>query len=209
MGTTMTVALVENGGVTFGHVGDSRAYVLRDGELEQLTDDHSLVAELVRRRQALRRGGRAPPAALGDHARARHRPRRRRRHVHRRGARGRRLRALLRRADRHGCRRGDRRSAFRSGAGASGTPRTSSAPPREQGRRPGQHHRVSVRADRRAGGAGRTDARAHGRADRRGRAPDCYKTDRCSRVARMRCATSRAKTGRFILLAGRMGHGGG
>ena len=48
MGTTMTVALVEDGGVTFGHVGDSRAYVLRDGELEQLTDDHSLVAELVR-----------------------------------------------------------------------------------------------------------------------------------------------------------------
>ncbi|HZQ82847.1 MAG TPA: Stp1/IreP family PP2C-type Ser/Thr phosphatase [Gaiellaceae bacterium] len=50
MGTTMTVALVEpNGDVTFGHVGDSRAYVLRDGQLEQLTDDHSLVAELVRR----------------------------------------------------------------------------------------------------------------------------------------------------------------
>jgi protein phosphatase len=50
MGTTMTVALVEpNGTVTFGHVGDSRAYVLRDDQLEQLTDDHSLVAELVRR----------------------------------------------------------------------------------------------------------------------------------------------------------------
>jgi len=48
MGTTMTVALVEDAGITFGHVGDSRAYVLRDGELEQLTDDHSLVAELVR-----------------------------------------------------------------------------------------------------------------------------------------------------------------
>ncbi len=48
MGTTMTVALVEEVGVTFGHVGDSRAYVLRDGTLEQLTDDHSLVAELVR-----------------------------------------------------------------------------------------------------------------------------------------------------------------
>jgi len=48
MGTTMTVALVEAGGITFGHVGDSRAYVLRDGEIEQLTDDHSLVAELVR-----------------------------------------------------------------------------------------------------------------------------------------------------------------
>jgi len=48
MGTTMTVALVEDATVTFGHVGDSRAYVLRDGALEQLTDDHSLVAELVR-----------------------------------------------------------------------------------------------------------------------------------------------------------------
>ena len=46
----MTVALVEaDGRVVFGHVGDSRAYLLRDGKLEQLTDDHSLVAELVRR----------------------------------------------------------------------------------------------------------------------------------------------------------------
>jgi len=50
MGTTITVALVEGDGtVTFGHVGDSRAYLLRDDRLEQLTDDHSLVAELVRR----------------------------------------------------------------------------------------------------------------------------------------------------------------
>jgi protein phosphatase len=50
MGTTMTVALVEpDGRVVFGHVGDSRAYVLRDNRLDQLTDDHSLVAELVRR----------------------------------------------------------------------------------------------------------------------------------------------------------------
>ncbi len=48
MGTTMTVAIVDDGGVTIGHVGDSRAYRLRDGNLEQLTDDHSLVAELVR-----------------------------------------------------------------------------------------------------------------------------------------------------------------
>src|SRR5580765_1421479 len=48
MGTTITVALVGDLDVTFGHVGDSRAYALRDGELEQLTDDHSLVAELVR-----------------------------------------------------------------------------------------------------------------------------------------------------------------
>ena len=50
MGTTMTVALVEPGGsVSFGHVGDSRAYLLRGARLEQLTAAHSLVAELVRR----------------------------------------------------------------------------------------------------------------------------------------------------------------
>ena len=48
MGTTMTVALVEEDRVVIGHVGDSRAYLIRDGRLEQLTDDHSLVAELVR-----------------------------------------------------------------------------------------------------------------------------------------------------------------
>ena len=48
MGTTMTVALLEDDAVRIGHVGDSRAYLIRDGELHQLTDDHSLVGELVR-----------------------------------------------------------------------------------------------------------------------------------------------------------------
>jgi PPM family protein phosphatase len=48
MGTTMTVALVEGDEVTIGHVGDSRAYVVRNGELEQLTEDHSLVNELLK-----------------------------------------------------------------------------------------------------------------------------------------------------------------
>jgi protein phosphatase len=48
MGTTITVALVEDGRVAIGHVGDSRAYLIRDRKLEQLTEDHSLVAELVR-----------------------------------------------------------------------------------------------------------------------------------------------------------------
>jgi protein phosphatase len=48
MGTTMTVALVEGKTVTFGHVGDSRAYRYRDGEIEQITEDHSLVNELLK-----------------------------------------------------------------------------------------------------------------------------------------------------------------
>ena len=49
MGTTVTAALVdtEAGTVAIGHVGDSRAYRVRNGVLEQLTTDHSLVAELV------------------------------------------------------------------------------------------------------------------------------------------------------------------
>ncbi len=50
MGTTMTVALVDGaaGTVAIGHVGDSRAYRVRDGALEQLTEDHSLVNELLK-----------------------------------------------------------------------------------------------------------------------------------------------------------------
>ena len=62
MGTTMTVALIEpTGDVTFGHVGDSRAYVLRGETLEQLTDDHSLVAELVRRGELSERDAEVHP----------------------------------------------------------------------------------------------------------------------------------------------------
>jgi PPM family protein phosphatase len=48
MGTTITVALVEDDRVAFGHVGDSRAYLIRDAQMEQLTEDHSLVNELLK-----------------------------------------------------------------------------------------------------------------------------------------------------------------
>ena len=48
MGTTITVALVEDDYVAFGHVGDSRAYLIRNAQMEQLTEDHSLVNELLK-----------------------------------------------------------------------------------------------------------------------------------------------------------------
>ena len=48
MGTTLTLAKLHGDEVSLAHVGDSRAYRLRGGELEQLTRDHSLVAELER-----------------------------------------------------------------------------------------------------------------------------------------------------------------
>lgn len=48
MGTTVVIAVVHGGHFWVAHVGDSRAYLLRDNELRQLTTDHSLVNELVR-----------------------------------------------------------------------------------------------------------------------------------------------------------------
>ena len=49
MGTTVTAAYVGEDSVTIAHVGDSRCYLVRDGELRRLTHDHSLVGELVGR----------------------------------------------------------------------------------------------------------------------------------------------------------------
>jgi len=48
MGTTLLALLVDRGAAVVAHVGDSRAYLLRSGELHRLTDDHSWVAEQVR-----------------------------------------------------------------------------------------------------------------------------------------------------------------
>lgn len=50
MGTTLVALLLDQGTAAVAHVGDSRAYRLRDETVEQLTADHSLVADLVRRR---------------------------------------------------------------------------------------------------------------------------------------------------------------
>src|SRR4029078_12523598 len=60
MGTTLTAAMVEGDEVSFAHVGDSRAYLWRDGELRLLTSDHSLVEEL-------RRQGRLTSEQAEDH----------------------------------------------------------------------------------------------------------------------------------------------
>ncbi|HEU4894504.1 MAG TPA: PP2C family serine/threonine-protein phosphatase [Acidimicrobiia bacterium] len=47
MGTTMTLLQIEQGVATIAHIGDSRAYLLREGELSQLTEDHTVAAEYV------------------------------------------------------------------------------------------------------------------------------------------------------------------
>lgn len=51
MGTTMTLLEISDSVATIGHVGDSRAYLLRDGEFSQLTEDHTVAAEYVARGQ--------------------------------------------------------------------------------------------------------------------------------------------------------------
>ena len=60
MGTTLTAAMVEGDEVSLAHVGDSRAYLYRDGALKMLTSDHSLVEEL-------RRQGRISEEQAADH----------------------------------------------------------------------------------------------------------------------------------------------
>ncbi|MGC2374916.1 MAG: Stp1/IreP family PP2C-type Ser/Thr phosphatase, partial [Solirubrobacteraceae bacterium] len=60
MGTTITAVYVGEQDVTVAHVGDSRAYCLREGDLLRLTDDHSLVDELIRQ-------GRLTPQEAEEH----------------------------------------------------------------------------------------------------------------------------------------------
>jgi PPM family protein phosphatase len=60
MGTTLTVLMVEGEKAHVAHVGDSRAYLLRDGSLKQLTEDHTLVQRMVAE-------GRISPEEAGRH----------------------------------------------------------------------------------------------------------------------------------------------
>ena len=61
MGSTVTVAVLDGERVAFGHVGDSRAYLVRGGAIQQLSADHSLVAELVRAGRLTREEAEAHP----------------------------------------------------------------------------------------------------------------------------------------------------
>jgi len=60
MGTTITAVLVQGDRAHLAHVGDSRAYLFRDGALRQLTEDHTMVQEMVRR-------GQLTPAQADNH----------------------------------------------------------------------------------------------------------------------------------------------
>ena len=48
MGTTIVTAFFTQGGAYLGHVGDSRGYRIRDGRIEQITDDHSLLNDYIK-----------------------------------------------------------------------------------------------------------------------------------------------------------------
>lgn len=61
MGTTLVAMLFGGERLALAHVGDSRAYLLRAGRLRGLTDDHSIVAELLRRQAISEEAARAHP----------------------------------------------------------------------------------------------------------------------------------------------------
>ncbi|MBR3505390.1 MAG: Stp1/IreP family PP2C-type Ser/Thr phosphatase [Clostridia bacterium] len=61
MGTTLTALWLEEDGALLAHVGDSRAYRLRDGRLEQMTHDHSLVSEMMERGELTEEEARVHP----------------------------------------------------------------------------------------------------------------------------------------------------
>lgn len=61
MGTTLTAALFKSPNICLAHIGDSRAYLLHNGQIKQLTEDHSLVMEQVRSGQLTREQAEVSP----------------------------------------------------------------------------------------------------------------------------------------------------
>src|SRR4029450_4948693 len=126
MGTTGTAAaLAGERHLQLAHVGDSRAYLLRDGSLEQLTTDHTVLVALVTRGPPPAR----PPRPAGPGRPPRPRGAARRRPGH----------ALLRRPHRGGGRRPDRRAPVGRRGRRGGLPVPDRR--RHRRRRPRQHHR--------------------------------------------------------------------
>src|SRR5262249_10910821 len=74
MGTTCTALVLRNGSAITAHVGDSRLYLIRDGQIYLMTEDHSAVMEMVKRGLLTREEARHHPdknvilRALGSHA---------------------------------------------------------------------------------------------------------------------------------------------
>ena len=169
MGTTITVALFEDGIVSIGHVGDSRAYLIRDRKVDQLTEDHSLVAELVRtgrlspeeaeshpQRSVITRAlGTDPDVDVDSFSVA--------------GEAGRPVPDLLRRADVDARRRGDLRRRRAQPRGPR-LLRQGAHRGRQPQRRRGQHHGRLLRG-RRGGSAGTERDQADARARRRAGTP--------------------------------------
>ncbi len=61
MGTTITAAMVDAGHIVIAQVGDSRAYLMHNGTLERLTEDHSMMADLIKRGQITEAESRVHP----------------------------------------------------------------------------------------------------------------------------------------------------
>jgi protein phosphatase len=61
MGTTLTIAVIDGQMLLAGHVGDSRAYLINDKEIVQITKDHSLVQEMVEKGEITAQQARTHP----------------------------------------------------------------------------------------------------------------------------------------------------
>ena len=67
MGTTMVAATLLEDHLCVANVGDSRLYVYRDGQLSQITQDHSVVGEMVRKGEMPKEEARSHPKRTSDH----------------------------------------------------------------------------------------------------------------------------------------------